>query len=129
MRHLAKVAGAECNIGDKVLIQVTRILQRNLRNTDVIARYGGEEFVIILPETDEEGAMAIAERLRQQVEEHTISVDEQEISLTISCGISTYRQESFATVDTLFSCADKALYRAKNEGRNQVQFLPIDLDK
>lgn len=116
--------------GDKCLIAVAAQMKLTTqRSTDIACRYGGEEFVIILPETDEEGAMAIADRLRQQVEEHTISVDEQEISLTISCGISTYRQESFATVDTLFSCADKALYRAKNEGRNQVQFLPIDLDK
>lgn len=116
--------------GDKSLIAVAALIKLTTqRSTDIACRYGGEEFCIILPETDEEGAMAIAEKLRQQVEEHSISLDEHEISLTISCGISTYRQESFATVETLFSCADKALYRAKNEGRNQIQFLPLNLDK
>ncbi|QOL27220.1 diguanylate cyclase [Thalassotalea sp. LPB0316] len=116
--------------GDKSLIAVASLIKLTTqRSTDIACRYGGEEFCIILPETDEQGAMAIAEKLRKQVEEHPITLAENEINLTISCGISTYRQESFATVETLFSCADKALYRAKNEGRNQVQYLPINLEK
>jgi diguanylate cyclase (GGDEF)-like protein len=107
--------------GDKVLARVARSLGQRLRPTDVLARYGGEEFVLLLPETDRNGAAAVAERLRQQVAQvgHDVG-NAATLHVTISAGHATLEPGSSATADLLLSSADAALYVAKRSGRNRV---------
>jgi diguanylate cyclase (GGDEF)-like protein len=108
--------------GDQCLVWLATKIKASLgRGTDIGCRYGGEEFCLILPETDTAGAMALAEELRLSVCAQVVQFQNLEIELTISCGVSTYQQEATALPEHLFSAADKALYQAKDNGRNQVQ--------
>lgn len=112
--------------GDECIKFIAQQLKSGLgRSTDIACRYGGEEFCLILPETDTQGAKALAETLRQNVDNMSVQYQEQEIPLKISVGVSTYQQQSEATTDNLFEAADKALYIAKENGRNQVQALCV----
>jgi diguanylate cyclase (GGDEF)-like protein len=109
------------HVGDQVLRQVTSVLVKDMREVDTVARYGGEEFVIILPETTEQEAMAVAQRLRKNVQNSEFKVeglDAQE-RLTISIGIAVYGVDA-TTRQNLIEYADAALYAAKARGRNQV---------
>jgi len=109
--------------GDKVLVAVTKQLQDSLRQTDVLARIGGEEFSILLPETTAESAMVFAERIRaEQAKLHITGEWQGEITLSVSIGVSGFHVDDEA-FDVLFSRADKALYQAKNPGRNKVSYL------
>jgi diguanylate cyclase (GGDEF)-like protein/PAS domain S-box-containing protein len=109
--------------GDKVLVAVSKQLQDSLRQTDILARIGGEEFSILLPETTAESAMVFAERIRTEQEKLCITGEWQgEITLSVSIGISGFQVDDEA-FDVLFSRADKALYQAKNSGRNKVTYL------
>ena len=105
--------------GDLVLRELAYRLRGSLRPSDVAARYGGEEFVVMLPETDATGAMAMCERLRAQVAEtpFEISADNRQM-LTVSIGIAVYPRDAEAA-DALIAAADKALYAAKHQGRNR----------
>lgn len=100
--------------GDGVLRQVAEILRREARQPDIVARYGGEEFVIILPETDSEGALKIADRVRYKIE----TARWPHRAVTISVGVASYGNQ--ADADALLMQADQALYRAKQAGRNCV---------
>ena len=109
--------------GDQVLIEVAKQLHANLRQTDILARIGGEEFSILLPEISPQSAIAFAERIREEQSKLTIIGDWQgEITLSVSIGVSSFLA-SDETFDDLFSRADKALYQAKNSGRNRVFYL------
>jgi len=109
-------------IGDKCLVSLAKLIKQTLRRSaDIGCRYGGEEFCIILPETDQAGAMALSEELRELVADQQIKMDDVLVSFTISCGISTYQQQATVKPIDIFNAADKALYQAKNSGRNQVQ--------
>ncbi|UZK02449.1 GGDEF domain-containing protein [Venatoribacter cucullus] len=103
--------------GDKVLQLIARSLRKNLRDVDFIARYGGEEFVILMPETNAEGALLAAEKLRQTVENIPFNFRKERVPITLSFGISEFH--SLESPDTVFERADKALYKAKHEGRNR----------
>ncbi|QQD20301.1 diguanylate cyclase [Oceanospirillaceae bacterium ASx5O] len=103
--------------GDKVLQLIARSLRKNLRDVDFIARYGGEEFVILMPETNAEGALLAAEKLRQTVENSPFNFRKERVPITLSFGISEFH--SLESPDTVFERADKALYKAKHEGRNR----------
>lgn len=108
--------------GDHCLVLIGKLIKDNLkRSTDIGCRYGGEEFCLILPDTDEEGAFALAEDLRLLITKKPILYKDINIELTISCGISTYKQQDNIEPEQLFSGADKALYLCKKEGRNQVR--------
>lgn len=96
--------------GDQVLQQAARLLDDCARDTDIVVRYGGEEFVIVMPETELEGAAAFAERVRLEIE--------QDLPITVSCGAATAAEDD--TAESLFARADKALYAAKNAGRNKA---------
>lgn len=102
--------------GDAVLRELALVLQKNLRDSDIVSRWGGEEFVVILPNTTQEQAAVIAEKLRAAIEESRF---EKGIALTCSFGVTAYREED--TVDSLFARIDRALYRAKEFERNNVQ--------
>jgi len=109
--------------GDKVLVAVSKQLQDSLRQTDILARIGGEEFSILLPETTAESAIVFAERIRaEQAKLHITGEWQGEITLSVSIGISGFNVDDEA-FDVLFSRADKALYQAKNSGRNKVSYL------
>jgi diguanylate cyclase (GGDEF)-like protein len=108
--------------GDQCLSWLAQHIKQSLkRSTDIGCRYGGEEFCLILPDTDKEGAVALAEELRKAVESFDFVYHEQHLSLTISCGIATYQQQEGIETAHIFCAADKALYQAKRNGRNQIQ--------
>jgi two-component system, cell cycle response regulator len=109
-------------VGDDVLRATAALLQQAVRSVDVVARYGGEEFVIVLPETPLSGAVAFAERVRQQIEDHPFrALSGERLRVTASIGVGVFPAEDVSTVDTLLAHADEALYRAKAAGRNQVR--------
>ncbi|HHM24276.1 MAG TPA: sensor domain-containing diguanylate cyclase [Bacteroidetes bacterium] len=107
--------------GDQVLKQIARILKNSVRDTDVVARYGGEEFCVILPEVDVQGARAFGERLRKNIEDYPFYKEEIQPGgkLTVSLGAATYPQDA-TMINELLVRADKALYHAKNSGRNRM---------
>lgn len=106
--------------GDSALQTLVGICKAMLRDADVIGRLGGEEFVLILPDTVEEGAMEVAERLRRRIKEAMLSTDDGKVfALTISIGVAELLAVDSSIEDTL-KRADRALYRAKREGRDRV---------
>jgi two-component system, cell cycle response regulator len=106
--------------GDVILREVARSVAASLRAVDAAGRYGGEEFIVILPRTAYEAARRTAERLRRVVEEQTFAAADGTIRVTASIGVATYPAEGVHTVSDLVLAADKALYRAKEAGRNRV---------
>ncbi len=113
--------------GDQCLVVIGRIIKSILRrSTDIGCRYGGEEFCIILPETSLQGAVAIAQELRKLVAENVVFYQDDEIKLTISCGVTVYEQQADVTQENIFEAADKALYQAKQAGRDNVQVFHLN---
>jgi diguanylate cyclase (GGDEF)-like protein len=111
--------------GDLVLRHVADILKQNLRANDVIARYGGEEFVVLLPFTSIENAVALAEGCRKALQQSSIAVNETERLYVQACfGVSSTARMDFDYMK-LFGQADKALYQAKHNGKNQVRTFSI----
>ena len=106
--------------GDQVLKSIAKTLSDTVRQVDVAARFGGEEIAILLPQTSLTGAVELADRLRRQVEAKPIVVGGNEIAVTISCGVACY-PDGVLTKEALFAAADRALYDAKNAGRNCVK--------
>ncbi|GAA0854461.1 diguanylate cyclase [Aliiglaciecola litoralis] len=108
--------------GDEVIKEVARLLKRNLkRTTDDACRYGGEEFALILPNTDLQGAMGVAENVRQEVEALIVELDDLSLKVTLSAGVSTTVVTTAEDEKNLLEAADKALYQAKRNGRNRVE--------
>ena len=105
--------------GDKVLQVFAETLKEVTRDGDVVFRYGGEEFAILLSEIDPQMAMDVAERIRLSLKAQMIELDSESISATVSIGMATYENEEGH--DSLFKRADKALYKAKESGRDQIQ--------
>jgi diguanylate cyclase (GGDEF)-like protein len=108
-------------VGDEVLRQLAARIQAAVRTVDIVARYGGEEFVVILPETSPAGATTFADRLRMGIEAQEFPVGEANLRLTVSIGVSTFPAANVASADDLFARVDAAMYRAKQDGRNQVR--------
>ncbi|MCX8125295.1 MAG: diguanylate cyclase [Spirochaetes bacterium] len=108
--------GHKC--GDIVLSNLAKILKEAIRAQDVLARWGGEEFMFLLPETGEEGAAKLAEKIRSIVESTSIDYSENKIEITMTFGISEY--DTLTGVDSMINRADAALYRGKELGRNRV---------
>ena len=106
-------------VGDLVLKEIAACIQKSVRCNDIPARYGGEEFVVIIPETDEKGARITAERIRSTIEQHTIISLGRELKVTVSIGCSAF-PENAPSQQVLIDTADKALYAAKERGRNRV---------
>lgn len=107
--------------GDEVLKKAAEIFRQNIRNTDVCVRYGGEEFLIIMPETGKDVARLVGEKLRKAFENHDFLHEETQPGgrLTVSVGIATFPEDA-KDARALVDKADKALYRAKESGRNRV---------
>jgi two-component system, cell cycle response regulator len=106
--------------GDTVLREVARVVKEAVRAVDVVGRYGGEEFAAILPQTDVQEARLLAERLRKAVEALAVPAPNAIVRVTISTGIASYPAPNIASPDDLIREADRALYRAKQDGRNRV---------
>jgi diguanylate cyclase len=107
--------------GDKVLRVIAQHLAQHVRGTDFVARYGGEEFVMILAGTDAAQASVTADKIRVGIENMGFHFHNKPVAVTASCGITTFRGED--TPETIFDRADRALYRAKDGGRNCCRVL------
>ncbi|MCC3860489.1 PleD family two-component system response regulator [Pseudemcibacter aquimaris] len=107
--------------GDEVLEEFSKRISDNMRSIDLVARYGGEEFVVVMPETDADFAMFIAERVRKKISEEPfkISGSEEPINVTVSIGVSIVSDDC-NTKEELLKQADEGLYKAKENGRNMV---------
>lgn len=112
--------------GDEVIRSVSLVSSQQLhRPSDEIFRYGGEEFAVLLPNTDSEGAMQLAEIIRQAIENISVTVNDQTLTCTVSLGVATHLSEQAIKPSEFIEFADKALYQAKQNGRNQViKFQP-----
>ncbi len=110
-------------VGDDVLRDVGQLLNQTVRGHDIAARYGGEEFLVLLPETDDVGAVSFAERIRIAVKKHQFARGSVSMPLrmTVSIGIAVFPAAMIESVEDLFARADAALYRAKAEGRDRVR--------
>jgi len=107
------------NTGDVVLRSLSKMLRETLRQVDIIGRIGGEEFAILLPETGVRHAVNVAERLREKISKHAVSLDSGlPLHFTVSIGVSSLHSKE-VNIDVLLSLADRALYEAKRE-RNKV---------
>ncbi|MFT3856545.1 MAG: GGDEF domain-containing protein [Aquabacterium sp.] len=104
--------------GDAVLKQASEVLMSGVRDVDFVARWGGEEFLVVLPDTDTEGARLVAERLRQKLEQAAFDHGQRPIRMTMTQGIATLQPEESA--DQAITRADTALYDGKRGGRNRV---------
>jgi diguanylate cyclase (GGDEF)-like protein/PAS domain S-box-containing protein len=109
--------------GDQALLTIAKICQKNIREIDVFARMGGDEFALLLPETKHDQAYAIVERIRLTLESLTMDIAGKTVTITISSGISILKSKD-ESLDILLSQADKALYKAKESGRNRVILDP-----
>lgn len=108
-------------VGDQVLIEAAKVLKASVRQNDHVGRYGGEEFLVILPGTDSEGAYQLAERCRQQLESLMIDVaDAPPLKITGSMGLFCNMHDRSISAEQMLHCADEALYKAKESGRNCV---------
>lgn len=105
-------------VGDFILKETARVIRLNVRDTDVPARYGGDEFAVILSQTDLEHARMVAERIRQTVDSQTFTCEDKVLSLSLSIGVAQY--EPGMSVTEFVGEVDKALYLAKDRGRNRV---------
>ena len=105
--------------GDYVIQTVSQILKDNVRLIDAVARYGGEEFVIILVNTNIDMAMPVATRIVQNIAEYPFSMDEKDVKMTISCGMSEYPTHS-ENIREVIDYADQAMYSGKKLGGNSV---------
>lgn len=109
-------------LGDMVLKSFTREVSASLRAGDIFSRWGGDEFSIVLPQSDREGAMKVAEKIRALVHQITVKTDEGEIHFTVSLGVTEIRADE-KDASEMIERADKALYEAKKEGRDRTVFI------
>ncbi|WP_219350084.1 GGDEF domain-containing protein [Desulfurobacterium atlanticum] len=100
--------------GDEVLSKVAHIIKSQIRGKDLAFRFGGEEFIVVLPGVGKDEALTVAERIRKAVEDTEFGIGKK---ITVSCGIAEYSPGE--TLEQLIDRADKALYEAKNSGRNR----------
>ncbi len=106
--------------GDMVLSQLAKILLNSVRETDLVIRFGGEEFLILLVDCDTPTSCEMAERIRQTVESYKFHIPGNSIRMTLSIGIATFTQPYEMDIWDIFKYADTSLYRAKQNGRNQI---------
>jgi diguanylate cyclase (GGDEF)-like protein len=107
-------------VGNQALQHLADILMSEVRTTDIVCRYGGEEFAMIFPETHLNLAVKVADRIRNEIASRPLVVDDQEIAITASMGISVYMKTSVLDIDEFIESVDKYLYEAKQSGRNCI---------
>jgi two-component system, cell cycle response regulator len=106
------------DVGDLVIKGLGEVLKRQKRATDLVARFGGEEFIVLCEQTDEKGAMLLAERIREELGKTKFRTPGATLSVTCSVGVSSFPQAG-ASWETLFKAADEALYVSKRSGRDR----------
>ena len=111
--------------GDRVLQSVAQLVQSEKRMEDIAFRFGGEEITLILPGTPKYNALILAERIRHKIENMNLSFEGERIEVTVAGGVATFPLDT-DIVTELVECADRALYRAKNQGRNQIALFSED---
>ncbi|MFO7576777.1 MAG: sensor domain-containing diguanylate cyclase, partial [Pelovirga sp.] len=111
-------------IGDLVLQECARLLKGSCRETDLVGRFGGEEFLLLLPATDLQGALAIAEKIRALIADHRFSFPQCEVQITASLGVAQWHNRE-TSIDGALQRADSALYGVKTMGRNAVKSAPV----
>lgn len=111
-------------VGDKVLKEVARRVKQTLRESDIFARYGGEEFVVLLPFTELEQALIVSERLRKLIAEKPIMSQIEEVWVSSSFGLAVSKEN--CNLESMLIRADKALYAAKDKGRNRIEVAEFD---
>ncbi|MBU4604649.1 MAG: GGDEF domain-containing protein, partial [Proteobacteria bacterium] len=126
------------DVGDKVLMEVGRVLTSQVRSMDICARLGGEEFVLLLPETQDPQALNVAERLRESIAHSCVPAGDDWVGVTVSLGVTglnnvqrSQSQEPKDLLELLIKQADRALYTSKTAGRNRITVyeLPATPDK
>jgi len=105
--------------GNRLLQHVVRCIREELRGSDVLARFGGDEFIAMLPETEGKGAKEMGERIRRAIEGSTFDARGGDLATTVSVGVASYPADG-GSLDVIMDKADKAMYRAKQQGRNRV---------
>ncbi len=110
-------------VGDKVIIYCSDILKKLARQSDIVTRYGGEEFIILLPQTSLKDALALAQRIRKAIYTLNIPECDKNLSVSISIGVTQVNHEKDENISDIILRADKALYIAKEGGRNRVESL------
>jgi diguanylate cyclase (GGDEF)-like protein len=116
--------------GDRVIADIAHIVEKNCRQSDLAGRYGGEEYIILLPETEAAGAMIIAERIREMIEQHqTVDGKGLVIRVTVSMGVASLTGTELRNMDNnerIIQQADDALLQAKKNGRNLIElYRPV----
>ena len=109
-------------VGDELLIHICKVCAHEIRDIDFLARYGGEEFIIVLPNCDIDGGIETATRIQHSLAEHSIRIEGKQASVTLSIGVSMLT-EKHKDLEQLINDADKAMYKAKENGRNRIEVL------
>ena len=116
-------------IGDIVLKEVSHILMEHIKTTDLVTRWGGEEFLIFLFQTSIDETYVLANKIRLAIQNKVILANEFQIQITASFGVSLLKDNFSNSFDTSYKAADAALYKAKNQGRNQVVMASLDTEE
>ena len=114
------------NTGDEMLANIADILNSNTRSTDIVCRYGGDEFAVICPHINSLAALKMAEKIRSVAESTDLHIQGKVINTTLSIGIANYNREKVETASELLVHADRAMYKAKSKGRNQIGFIAAE---
>jgi diguanylate cyclase (GGDEF)-like protein len=115
-------------LGSKILVELAGLLKSAVRKVDAVARYGGDEYIIVLTDTNSKGALIVAERIRQMVEEHVfLEKEDYRIRLTVSIGIASYPEHGLSKVE-LLHLADEAMYKGKF-GRKNIVYVANPVEK
>jgi len=109
--------------GDTVLKWIAGVIKGQLRSTDILARFGGEEFAILLPDTSVEGACIVAEKVRSAIENCSFPGKMEDLKMTASFGVAPLKTDEVDSFNTAYKNADAALYRAKQGGRNRIEYM------
>lgn len=112
------------DVGDTVIASTGKILTKRTRNSDVVARYGGEEFIVLLAETEMDRAVELAERIRIDIENNHVKLDNgNSVKITVSIGVTELNHRIDKDIEETIKRSDKALYEAKNKSRNRVSTI------
>ena len=115
--------------GDEILVTFASVLKKFCRANDIAARYGGEEFLMILPQSNAQGAFKIAERVREEIMKMSFVGNDSKFSVTTSCGVAELNRDYIKTTDQLINVADDAMYEAKKSGRNKTIIGSVEKNK
>jgi len=128
LKHFNDTYGHQA--GNRLIKTIAQVIQRKVRKTDWVTRFGGDEFTIVLPQTNQGGAMLVAEKIRSEIAKQKMVFEGKEYYLTASLGVAcAYKEDPSFNAKMLVSLADQALYRAKEEGRNRVCLYQPGMEK